>query len=94
MNPGVAHRIGQAIGALMAERDLREIVIGRDGRLSGPELAGALSDGLRAAGIDVIDLGMVPTPLVYFAAYHFGTGCGVSVTGSHNPLPTTTDSRS
>lgn len=85
LNPGVAHRIGQAIGALMAERDLREIVIGRDGRLSGPELAGALSDGLRAAGIDVIDLGMVPTPLVYFAAYHFGTGCGVSVTGSHNP---------
>lgn len=81
----VAHRIGQAIGALMAERDLREIVVGRDGRLSGPELAGSLVDGLRAAGIDVIDLGMVPTPLVYFAAYHFGTGCGVSVTGSHNP---------
>ncbi|HXP00232.1 MAG TPA: phosphomannomutase/phosphoglucomutase, partial [Luteibacter sp.] len=81
----VAHRIGQAIGALMIERDLREIVVGRDGRLSGPELMGALSDGLRAAGIDVIDLGMVPTPLVYFAAYHFGTGCGVSVTGSHNP---------
>src|SRR6201991_924764 len=81
----VAHRIGQAIGALIIERDLREIVVGRDGRLSGPELMGALSDGLRAAGIDVIDLGMVPTPLVYFAAYHFGTGCGVSVTGSHNP---------
>jgi phosphomannomutase/phosphoglucomutase len=81
----VAHRIGQAIGALMIERDLREIVVGRDGRLSGPELMSALSDGLRAAGIDVIDLGMVPTPLVYFAAFHFGTGCGVSVTGSHNP---------
>ena len=85
LTASVAHRIGQAIGARMLERDLREIVIGRDGRLSGPELAGALSDGLRAAGIDVIDLGMVPTPLVYFAAYHFGTGCGVSVTGSHNP---------
>ncbi|MGE7137891.1 phosphomannomutase/phosphoglucomutase [Luteibacter sp. NPDC031894] len=85
LTAGVAHRIGQAIGARMLERDLREIVVGRDGRLSGPELAGALSDGLRAAGIDVIDLGMVPTPLVYFAAYHFGTGCGVSVTGSHNP---------
>ncbi|NID16745.1 phosphomannomutase/phosphoglucomutase [Luteibacter yeojuensis] len=85
LTAGVAHRIGQAIGARMLERDLREIVVGRDGRLSGPELAGALSDGLRAAGIDVIDIGMVPTPLVYFAAYHFGTGCGVSVTGSHNP---------
>jgi phosphomannomutase/phosphoglucomutase len=85
LTAGVAHRIGQAIGARMLESDLREIVVGRDGRLSGQELAGALSDGLRAAGIDVIDLGMVPTPLVYFAAYHFGTGCGVSVTGSHNP---------
>ena len=81
----VAHQIGQAIGARMIERDLRDIVVGRDGRLSGPELAGALMDGLRAAGIDVIDLGMVPTPVVYFAAYHFGTGCAVSVTGSHNP---------
>jgi phosphomannomutase/phosphoglucomutase len=85
LTAGVAHRIGQAIGARMRESDLREIVVGRDGRLSGAELAGALSDGLREAGIDVIDLGMVPTPLVYFAAYHFGTGCGVSVTGSHNP---------
>jgi len=81
----VARRIGQAIGARMLDRDLREIVVGRDGRLSGPELAGALMDGLRAAGVDVIDVGMVPTPVVYFAAYHFGTGCAVSVTGSHNP---------
>ncbi|SEO30767.1 phosphomannomutase / phosphoglucomutase [Luteibacter sp. UNC138MFCol5.1] len=81
----IAHRIGQAIGARMLDADLREIVVGRDGRLSGAELAHALSDGLRAAGIDVIDLGMVPTPVVYFAAYHFGTGCAVSVTGSHNP---------
>jgi phosphomannomutase / phosphoglucomutase len=81
----IARRIGQAIGGLMNERGLREMVVGRDGRLSGPELAGALSDGLRAAGIDVIDLGAVPTPVAYFAAYHFGTGCAVSVTGSHNP---------
>jgi phosphomannomutase/phosphoglucomutase len=81
----IARRIGQAIGGLMNERGLREMVVGRDGRLSGSELAGALSDGLRAAGIDVIDLGAVPTPLAYFAAFHFGTGCAVSVTGSHNP---------
>ena len=81
----VAHLLGQAIGSLMRERDLREIVIGRDGRLSGPELAGALSDGFRAAGIDVIDIGAVPTPVVYFATFHFETGCGVAVTGSHNP---------
>ncbi|WP_233260214.1 phosphomannomutase/phosphoglucomutase [Luteibacter sp. OK325] len=81
----IARRIGQAIGGLMNERGLREMVVGRDGRLSGPELAGALSDGLRAAGIDVIDLGAVPTPVAYFAAFHLGTGCAVSVTGSHNP---------
>ncbi|HEY4090670.1 MAG TPA: phosphomannomutase/phosphoglucomutase [Luteibacter sp.] len=81
----VARQIGQAIGAVMRERDLHEIVVGRDGRLSGQELAGALGDGLRDAGIDVVELGVVPTPLVYFACYHLGTGCGVAVTGSHNP---------
>jgi phosphomannomutase/phosphoglucomutase len=81
----VAHLLGQSIGTLMREKGLSEIVVGRDGRLSGPELAGALSDGLREAGIDVIDVGAVPTPVVYFAAYRFNTGSGVAVTGSHNP---------
>ncbi|GAB3790957.1 phosphomannomutase/phosphoglucomutase [Dyella agri] len=85
LTAGVARLLGQSIGTLMREQALTEIVVGRDGRLSGPELAGALADGLRAAGIDVIDLGAVPTPVVYFAAYHFNTGCGVAVTGSHNP---------
>ncbi|WP_266168579.1 phosphomannomutase/phosphoglucomutase [Dyella subtropica] len=81
----VAQLLGQAIGTVMREKGLREIVVGRDGRLSGPELAGALSDGLREAGIDVIDIGAVPTPVVYYAAYRFNTGSGVAVTGSHNP---------
>lgn len=81
----VAKLLGQSIGTLMQEKGLREMVVGRDGRLSGPELAGALADGLRAAGIDVIDIGAVPTPVVYYAAYRFNTGCGVAVTGSHNP---------
>ncbi|MGA0588520.1 phosphomannomutase/phosphoglucomutase [Dyella sp. KRB-257] len=81
----VARRLGQAIGAVMADQGLREIVVGRDGRQSGPELAGALAEGLRAAGVDVIDLGAVPTPVVYYATYRFNTGCGVAVTGSHNP---------
>lgn len=81
----VARLLGQSIGTLMREKGLHEMVVGRDGRLSGPELAGALSDGLRAAGIDVIDVGAVPTPVVYYAAYRFNTGCGVAVTGSHNP---------
>jgi phosphomannomutase/phosphoglucomutase len=85
LDKDVARALGQSIGTLMGEKGLREIVVGRDGRLSGPELAGALSDGLRAAGIDVIDVGAVPTPVVYYAAYRFNTGCGVAVTGSHNP---------
>jgi phosphomannomutase/phosphoglucomutase len=85
LHSDVARALGQAIGALMDEQGLHEIVVGRDGRLSGPELAGALSDGLRAAGIDVIDVGAVPTPVVYYAAYRFNTGCCVAVTGSHNP---------
>jgi phosphomannomutase/phosphoglucomutase len=85
LNKEVAHALGQSIGTLMVEKGLHEIVVGRDGRLSGPELAGALVDGLRAAGIDVIDIGAVPTPVVYYAAYRFNTGCGVAVTGSHNP---------
>jgi phosphomannomutase/phosphoglucomutase len=85
LDAGVASLLGQAIGTLMREQGLREIVVGRDGRLSGPELAGALAEGLRKAGIDVIDLGAVPTPVVYFACWHYNTGSGVAVTGSHNP---------
>ncbi|HUA79717.1 MAG TPA: phosphomannomutase/phosphoglucomutase [Dyella sp.] len=85
LTPEVAKLLGQSIGTVMREKGLHEIVVGRDGRLSGPELAGALADGLRAAGIDVIDVGAVPTPVVYYAAYRFNTGCGVAVTGSHNP---------
>ena len=59
--------------------------MGYDGRLFGPELAAALSRGIRKAGIDVINLGLVATPVVYFAAHHLNTHCGVMVTGSHNP---------
>ena len=67
------------------ERKAATFAIGRDGRLSGPQLAGALADGLTAAGADVIDIGMAPTPVAYFAAHHLGCGSCVAVTGSHNP---------
>jgi len=77
--------IGQAIGSEARQRGVTEIVIGRDGRLSGPELAGALATGIRAAGVDVIDVGMVTTGMLYFATYELNTGSGVMVTGSHNP---------
>ncbi|HEY0178024.1 MAG TPA: phosphomannomutase/phosphoglucomutase, partial [Dokdonella sp.] len=85
LTTAVARLIGRAIGSEARERGLSDIVVGRDGRLSGPELAGALIEGLRAAGIDVVDIGAVPTPVTYFAGYQQRTGSGVSVTGSHNP---------
>ena len=81
----VAELIGQAIGSELHDRGLREIVVGRDGRLTSPELSDALILGLRRAGCDVIDIGLAPTPLVYFGTYHLGAGSGVAVTGSHNP---------
>ena len=77
--------IGQALGTLAREQRRDSIAIGRDGRLSGPALSAALADGIRAAGVDVVDIGMVTTPMSYFATYHLGTGCSVMVTGSHNP---------
>ena len=85
LTTGVARLIGRAIGSEARERGLREIVVGRDGRLSGPDMAGSLIEGLRSTGLDVIDIGAAPTPVTYFACYHLNTGSGVSVTGSHNP---------
>ena len=81
----VAREIGRAIGSEAQQRGLKEIAVGRDGRLSGPELSAALIEGLRAAGCDVIDIGAAPTPTLYFATYHLNIGSGVMVTGSHNP---------
>ncbi|MGH8618501.1 MAG: phosphomannomutase/phosphoglucomutase [Burkholderiales bacterium] len=85
LTPPIVRSIGQAIGSEAAARGVREIVIGRDGRLSGPELSVALTRGLQAAGRDVVDVGRVATPMVYFAAHELGTQSGVMVTGSHNP---------
>ncbi len=82
--PGV-EAIGRGLGTLARGKGVKQFVIGRDGRLSGPRLAQALARGLNAAGIDVIDIGVVATPMVYFATHHFETGSGVMVTGSHNP---------
>jgi len=80
LTPEIVRAIGRALGA-MATR----FAIGRDGRHSGPLLADALAQGMNEAGADVIDIGMAPTPVTYFAAHHLGCGSCVSVTGSHNP---------
>jgi phosphomannomutase/phosphoglucomutase len=85
LDANVARLVGQAIGTLMHEQGLTDIVVGRDGRLSGPALVDGLVAGLSRAGRNVIDIGVAPTPVVYFAAYHLRAGSCVAVTGSHNP---------
>lgn len=80
-----AYLIGRALGSQAREQGIDAVCVGRDGRLSGPNLAAALSRGLLDCGCDVIDVGAVPTPALYFATHQYGTGSGVMVTGSHNP---------
>ncbi len=80
-----ARAVGHAMGLKARADGITQTVVGRDGRLSGPRLIGALTEGFRDAGLDVVDIGQVTTPMVYFAAFELGCGTGVAVTGSHNP---------
>ena len=77
--------IGRAIGSEGRKRGVSTICVAWDGRQSSPALAEALTQGLTQAGLDVIRVGQVPTPVLYFATHHLNTGSGVMVTGSHNP---------
>jgi phosphomannomutase / phosphoglucomutase len=85
LDASIARQIGQAFGTAMLAKGEKLAVIGRDGRLSGPELASALAQGLQSTGVDVVDLGVVATPMVYFATHVLDTQSGIMVTGSHNP---------
>ncbi len=78
-------QIGQAIGSENINRGRQSLVVARDGRLSGPDLLDALIQGVKASGCDVINIGAVPTGVLYFATHHLETGSGVMLTGSHNP---------
>jgi phosphomannomutase len=80
----VAQALGQAFGTVAQQQGEKVVAVGRDGRLSGPALSAALVRGLLASGVDVIDVGMVTTPMLYFAASTLCTS-GIQVTGSHNP---------
>ena len=84
INEDVAFALGKAFGAAAIAAKEKTVAVGRDGRLSGPALAAALIRGLAASGVDVIDVGMVTTPMLYFAASTLCTS-GIQVTGSHNP---------
>ena len=85
LTDAVARGVGAALGLQAKAKGIPAIVVGRDGRLSGPRLIAALTQGINSAGVEAIDIGMVPTPVVYFATVLTNTGSGVAVTGSHNP---------
>jgi phosphomannomutase len=82
LDPDVAYGIGRATAHHF---EVDEIAVGRDARTHSPELAEALIEGIRDEGVDVVDLGLVSTPMLYFAVDHLDTGGGVMVTASHNP---------
>ena len=85
LTPEAVEQIGRAFGSECVERSIPSMVVARDGRLSGPDLIAALSRGIQSTGVNVISIGMVPTPVLYFATYHLNTSTGIMVTGSHNP---------
>jgi len=84
LNPAFAHALGRAFGARALALGERTVAVGRDGRLSSPALAAALIEGLRQAGVAVLDIGLSTTPMLYYAA-HTRCHSGIQVTGSHNP---------
>jgi len=85
LTPDVDRLIGKGIGAYMVNHGVTRIAVGRDGRISSPEIWGAMVEGLRSVGVNVVDLGIIPTPLTYYAAYVLDVGGTVMITGSHNP---------
>ncbi|MCW8874028.1 MAG: phosphomannomutase/phosphoglucomutase [Xanthomonadales bacterium] len=85
LDSGVAWSVGQAVGTLALEQNAGPVVVARDGRLSGPYLMQGMIDGILSTGCDVLDIGAVPTGVLYFAAHEIAAGSGVMITGSHNP---------
>jgi len=79
------YAIGKALGSMAIEQNEKRMVVGRDGRLSGPLLSEALFSGITSTGCDVINIGVVPTPLLYYATFVLDSSSGVMLTGSHNP---------
>ena len=85
LSPAVAEQIGKALGTLLKQNNGVDAVVGSDNRFSSLPLQTSLVQGLLSAGISVIDLGTVVTPMVYFAQIHYGVAGAIMVTGSHNP---------
>ncbi len=85
LTPETVGLLGKGIGTYLRRKNCRRIALGRDCRLSSPEFFQAISQGLASTGCFLVDLGTIPTPLLYFAVYHKGYEGGVMITGSHNP---------
>ena len=85
LTPEACEQIGRAFGSEALARGQNVVTLARDGRLSGPDLIAALARGIQSTGCNVVNIGMVPTPVLYFSTYHLNTGTGIMVTGSHNP---------
>lgn len=81
----VARQVGQVVGSLTLEVDASPVIVARDGRDSGVDLVAGMIEGIASTGCDVVDIGAVPTGVLYFAAYELSNGTGVMITGSHNP---------
>src|SRR5258706_11394150 len=86
INPDVFRQVGRAYATLIRRNGGRRIAVGQDNRLSSKDLKAGFVDGVRAAGIDVVDVGLVTTPILYFATAHWKLDGGANITGSHNPI--------
>jgi phosphomannomutase/phosphoglucomutase len=85
LNEATVYELGLCIGTYFKSRGAKKITLGRDCRLSSPSLRDCLLNGLKESGMHVIDIGMVPTPLLYFSLFHLDVHGGIQITGSHNP---------
>ena len=85
LNENTVYSLGQSLGTYFKNHGASRISLGRDCRLSSPELSDSLSRGLLSTGMNILDVGMVPTPLLYFSLHHLDVDGGIQITGSHNP---------
>jgi phosphomannomutase / phosphoglucomutase len=85
LSDALARDLGRALGTFVRRAKGRRVALGRDCRLSSPRLHAAVTEGLLQTGVEIVDIGMVPTPMMYFAVHHFDLDGGVQITGSHNP---------
>jgi Phosphomannomutase len=81
----VVEDIGKALGTIIIDQNHQDIIVARDSRLSSPILFAYLTKGIISTGVNIIDIGIVPTPVLYFATHELTSSNGVVITGSHNP---------